>query len=125
MRARRPHEDRRVNPPELVRALDALRVRKTPYEWPGVAEANRRAAPGHEECGGCSGRRSDELELHLAFLGTTRQDAETPYKNIVALASTRATLHHVSYQTRAAGAIAAGRCGRVLRGILLGITGHG
>ena len=38
-----------VNPPELVRALDALRVRKTPYEVACLAEATRRAAPGHQE----------------------------------------------------------------------------
>src|SRR6266478_6415312 len=92
-----------VNPPELVRALDELRVRKTPYEVACLAEANRRAASGHDEL-----RRlfreadSSELALHLAFLGATRQDdAETPYKNIVALGKHAATLHHVSYEKRA------------------------
>jgi len=92
-----------VNPPHLVRALDALRVRKTPYEVACLAEANRRAASGHDEL-----RRlfrdadSSELALHLAFLGATRQDdAETPYKNIVALGKHAATLHHVSYEKRA------------------------
>ena len=92
-----------VNPPPLVRALDALRVRKTPYEVACLAEANRRAASGHDEL-----RRlfreadSSELALHLAFLGATRQDdAETPYKNIVALGKHAATLHHVSYEKRA------------------------
>jgi Xaa-Pro dipeptidase len=92
-----------TNPPELVRALDALRVRKTPYEVECLAEANRRAARGHDEL-----RRlfhegdSSELDLHLAFLGSTRQDdAETPYKNIVALGKHAATLHHVSYAKRA------------------------
>ena len=38
-----------VNPPDLVRSLDALRVRKTPYEVECLAEANRRAALGHDE----------------------------------------------------------------------------
>jgi Xaa-Pro dipeptidase len=92
-----------VNPPGLVRALDALRVRKTPYEIACLAEANRRAASGHEEL-----RRlfrdadSSELKLHLAFLGATQQDdAETPYKNIVALGKHAATLHHISYEKRA------------------------
>src|SRR5712691_11507417 len=76
-----------VNPPRLVAELDQLRVHKTPYEEECVAEANRRAAAGHQELrrlfagGDCA-----ELELHLAFLGVTRQDdADTPYKNIVAL----------------------------------------
>jgi Xaa-Pro dipeptidase len=92
-----------VNPPELVRTLDQLRVLKTPYEVECIAEANRRAAAGHEEL-----RKSfadadrSELELHLAFLRATRQDdAETPYKNIVAFDAHAATLHHVSYAKHA------------------------
>ncbi len=92
-----------VNPPALVRALDALRVHKTPYEVECLAEANRRAARGHEELRRLF-RDADraELELHLAFLGATRQDdAETPYKNIVALGKHAATLHHIAYQKRA------------------------
>src|SRR5467141_5236479 len=115
-----------VNPPELVRALDGLRVRKTPYEVACLAEANRRAAPGHEELRRLfRGADRSELELHLAFLGTTRQDdAETPYKNIVALGKHAATLHHVSYQKRAqpalsllvdAGACFAGYCSDITR----------
>lgn len=92
-----------VNPRELLVLLDELRVRKTPYEVECLAEANRRAARGHEEL-----RRlfrdgdHSELELHLAFLGATRQDdSETPYKNIVALDSHAATLHHIAYRKRA------------------------
>jgi Xaa-Pro dipeptidase len=47
-----------------------------------------------------AGDRS-ELDLHLAYLGATRQDdAETPYKNIVALDAHAATLHHISYEKR-------------------------
>jgi Xaa-Pro dipeptidase len=115
-----------TNPPELVRALDALRVRKTPYEVECLAEANRRAARGHEELRKLfhDADRS-ELELHLAFLGSTRQDdAETPYKNIVALGKHAATLHHISYEKRAqpaqsllvdAGACFAGYCSDVTR----------
>jgi Xaa-Pro dipeptidase len=115
-----------VNPPALVRALDGLRVYKTAYEVECLAEASRRAARGHEEL-----RRlfhdadRSELELHLAFLGTTRQDdAETPYKNIVALGKHAATLHHVSYAKRAqpaqsllvdAGACFAGYCSDITR----------
>ena len=38
-----------VNPPELVSTLDQLRVHKTSYEVECIAEANRRAAAGHEE----------------------------------------------------------------------------
>ena len=58
-----------VNPPALVRALDALRVYKTPYEVECLAEANRRAARGHEELRRLfQGADPSELQLHLAFL---------------------------------------------------------
>ena len=115
-----------VNPPALVQALDALRVRKTPYEVECLAEANRRAARGHEDLRRLF-RDADrsELELHLAFLGATRQDdTETPYKNIVALGKHAATLHHVSYAKKAqpaqsllldAGACFAGYCSDITR----------
>ena len=62
------------------------RTTKTAYEVACLAEANRRAALGHE-----SVRRAfaegghSELELHLLYLKTTNQDdPETPYKSIVA-----------------------------------------
>jgi Xaa-Pro dipeptidase len=92
-----------VNPLDLVATLDQLRVHKTPYEVECLAEANRRAAAGHEELRRLfAAADRSELELHLAFLGATRQDdAETPYKNIVALGAHAATLHHVSYAKRA------------------------
>jgi Xaa-Pro dipeptidase len=79
-------------------------VRKTEYEVFCLAEATRRAAPGHEQLRALfAGADRAELELHLAFLGATRQDdAETPYKNIVALGKHAATLHHVAYEKRAA-----------------------
>ena len=92
------------NPPALVAALEQLRVHKTPYEEECIAEANRRAAPGHQELQRmfASGDWA-ELDMHLAFLVATRQDdAEAPYKNIVALGAHSATLHHVSYSKRAA-----------------------
>ena len=115
-----------VNPPDLVRALDQLRVLKTPYEVECLAEANRRGARGHEELRRLfSGADRSELELHLAFLASTRQDdAETPYKNIVALGPHAATLHHVAYEKRArpaqsflldAGAAFAGYCSDITR----------
>jgi Xaa-Pro dipeptidase len=91
------------NPPQLIEALDQLRVLKTQYEVECLAEANRRAAAGHEELRKLfAGGDRAELELHLAFLGATRQDAyDTPYKNIVALGKHAATLHHVNYEKRA------------------------
>lgn len=115
-----------VNPPVLSGALDALRTTKTPYEIACLAEANRRAALGHEAVRRAfvGGERS-ELELHLAFLGATRQDdPETPYKNIVALGRNAAVLHHIGYgrdATRAAsilldaGATFLGYCSDITR----------
>ncbi len=88
-----------VNPEELVKQLDELRTRKTAYEVLCIAEANRRAAAGHRRVAEAflSGDHA-ELDLHLLFLAATRQDdPETPYKNIVALGSNAATLHHISY----------------------------
>jgi Xaa-Pro dipeptidase len=118
-------EERR-NPPALLAALDQLRVRKTEYEIECLAEATRRAAPGHDELRALfAGGDRSELELHLAFLGKTRQDdTETPYKNIVALGKHAATLHHISYEKRAApaqsmlldaGASFAGYCSDITR----------
>jgi Xaa-Pro dipeptidase len=92
--------DAAVTPPALLSALDALRIRKTQYEELCLAEANRCAAVGHKTLAHAfqSGAAS-ELDLHLLFLGATRQDAlATPYQNIVALNENAATLHHVSYR---------------------------
>jgi Xaa-Pro dipeptidase len=115
-----------INPPKLVAALDRGRILKTPYEIACLAEANRIAAIGHEAIRRAfEGGARSELELHLAFLGATRQDdQETPYKNIVALGRNGAVLHHVSYgrdATRAesllldAGATYLGYCSDITR----------
>jgi Xaa-Pro dipeptidase len=91
-----------INPPNLLGPLDRLRALKTPYEVACLAEANQRAAAGHDAVMGAfrAGVHS-ELELHLLFLSATYQDdPETPYKNIVALGPHAATLHHVSYDKR-------------------------
>jgi Xaa-Pro dipeptidase len=115
-----------VNPKPLVDALDRGRILKTPYEVVCLAEANRIAAVGHEAVRRAfEGGAHSELELHLAFLGATRQDdQETPYKNIVALGRNGAVLHHVSYgrdATRAAsllldaGATYLGYCSDITR----------
>lgn len=87
------------NPPALLERLDRGRTKKTRYEVACLAEANRLAALGHEAVRQAfAGGVHSELELHLVFLGATRQDdPETPYKNIVALDRNGAVLHHVSY----------------------------
>ncbi len=88
-----------LNPEVLVKALDDLRVTKTPYEVHCLREANRRAAVGHRRVAEAfrTGAAA-EIDLHLLFLAATRQDdPETPYKNIIALGPHAATLHHVTY----------------------------
>jgi Xaa-Pro dipeptidase len=95
----------REGPEALVKALDALRTTKTPYEIACIAEANARAQLGHDALRDAF-RAGDasELDLHLLFLKATRQDDwETPYKNIVALGENAATLHHVAYGRQARG----------------------
>ncbi|MGZ3407428.1 MAG: Xaa-Pro dipeptidase [Polyangia bacterium] len=117
-----------ANPPELMKALDRLRVHKTEYEIAAIDEANRIAAVGHRAVRDAfvGGDRS-ELELHLLYLAATSQDdPETPYKNIVALGENAATLHHISYRKQArarspesllldAGAACQGYCSDVTR----------
>lgn len=87
---------------QAIEDLDELRVRKTPYEVACLAEANARAAAGHERVRlAFASDDCSELELHLAYLSATAQDdPETPYKNIVALGHHAATLHHVAYGRR-------------------------
>ena len=125
-----------MNPATLVTELDRGRILKTPYEISCLAEANRIAALGHEAVRKAfEGGARSELELHLAFLGATKQDdQETPYKNIVALGRNGAVLHHVSYgrdATRAesllldAGACYLGYCSDITRTWARPVTGTG
>ena len=87
----------------LLTTLDQLRVQKTPYEVECLAQANRRAAEGHIALREAFLKGDEaELDLHLLYLGKTRQyDGDTPYQNIVALDKHAATLHHVSYAKKA------------------------
>jgi Xaa-Pro dipeptidase len=89
----------RLAPADLMRALDGTRVHKTAYEVTCHREANRRAAVGHIAVARAflDGTPS-ELDLHLLYLKETSQDdADAPYKGIVALDEHAATLHHVAY----------------------------
>lgn len=92
-----------INPTALTDALDATRICKTAYERECIAEANRRAALGHRALADAFARsEQSELQLHLLYLATTSQDdAETPYKNIVAMDEHAAVLHHVNYRRTA------------------------
>jgi Xaa-Pro dipeptidase len=91
--------DSAIVPDELSRRLDELRSRKSEYERACLAEANRRAARGHQVVlARFAAEQCSELELHLAYLEATLQDdPETPYKNVLAVGAHAATLHHVNY----------------------------
>ncbi len=94
--------DDRITPGALVKDLDTTRVHKSAYEVACHREANKRAAVGHTAAidAFTSGAHS-ELDLHLLYLKeTTQDDADTPYKGIVAKDEHAATLHHVAYSRR-------------------------
>ena len=94
------------NPERLMKEIDPLRARKTAYEAHCLRIANEIAAHGHRtlEEAFRDGDHS-ELDLHLAFLKATRQDAtDTPYTNIVAVAENSSILHHISYERNPRGA---------------------
>jgi len=96
----------RVNPADLLKELDGTRAKKTAYERLCLKEANRRACVGHDRVlDAFKDGDLSELQLHCLYLESTSQDDhETPYKSIVALGEHAATLHHVSYSKKAAGA---------------------
>jgi Xaa-Pro dipeptidase len=91
-----------INPPPLIAALDAVRAIKSSYEIECIAAANRVAANGHAglaEMFADAIQPLSELDLYLLYLvGTKQDDADTPYRSIVALDRNAAVLHHVRYQ---------------------------
>jgi Xaa-Pro dipeptidase len=114
-----------VNPPDVVGALHEQRTVKTPWEVACIEQASLRAARGHHAIAAAfdAGERS-ELALHLTYLAASQQDdADCPYKNIVALGAHGATLHHIDYQAVPeagsllvdAGARALGYCSDITR----------
>ncbi len=88
-----------INPGELVKKLDALRVFKSAYEIHCLTEASKVAARGHAQVAKLFAEgHFSELDLHLEYLRVTQQDStETPYGNIVAQGTNAAVLHHVHY----------------------------
>lgn len=92
--------DEDINPEQLIAALHEARVHKTDYEIECIARANQIGARGHRIVAEAFDRGvRSELALHLSFLAATGQDdPEAPYKNIVALGTHGAVLHHVNYR---------------------------
>ncbi|MBK9072467.1 MAG: Xaa-Pro dipeptidase [Myxococcales bacterium] len=93
------------NPQALIAAIHAIRTRKTPYELACMRVASERAVRGHIAARALfdADTNASELALHLAYLAASEQDdAQTPYKGIVALGEHAATLHYVNYKTTGA-----------------------
>jgi len=90
-----PHSGWRMNPGPLLSRLEQFRCRKTPYELARMASASLYGARGHLAAERAFRQGSAELDIHLAFLGASRQhEADLPYHSIVALNEHAATLHY-------------------------------
>ncbi|MBM6551542.1 Xaa-Pro dipeptidase [Marinomonas ostreistagni] len=84
----------------LATWLNFDRAIKTPYEITCIKQASVKAAKGHNAAKQAFLAGASELEIHLAYLQATQQDAtHTPYPNIVALNEHAAVLHYEQKQT--------------------------
>jgi len=90
-----PRADWPSNPPRLLAQLELARGRKTAYEVACMRRASRIGAQGHLAAERAFRAGASEFDIHMAFLGATRQnEAELPYGSIVALNEHGATLHY-------------------------------
>lgn len=84
-----------LNPEPFVRALNELRVQKTPYEIEQIKQANQIALKGHNAAKTAFSEGKSELQIHLAYLEAIGvADEHLPYHNIVALNQHSAILHY-------------------------------
>lgn len=90
-----PHAAWLVNPAPLLARLEQYRCRKTAYELACMRRASLSGARGHLAAEQAFRQGKAELDIHLAFLGASRQgEAGLPYDSIVALNEHAATLHY-------------------------------
>ena len=85
---------------EVMKMMDLIRTRKTPYAVASIQAATKIAAAGHYRLRDLflEGGPVSELDLHYEYLRTTRQtDFSVPYSDIVALGANAGILHHVHY----------------------------
>lgn len=91
-----------ILPEPIVKALDELRLFKTPYEVACLREANRLAVAGHQAAQAAFIGASSELDIQLAYLGASRQrESNVPYQNIVGLNTHAGVLHYQHYDLSA------------------------
>lgn len=89
-------------PEHIVRALDELRLFKTPYEIACIREANRLAIAGHQAAQAAFIGASGELDIQLAYLAASRQrESNVPYQNIIGLNEHAGVLHYQHYDLNA------------------------
>jgi Xaa-Pro dipeptidase len=82
-------------PEALVSTVDHARAAKTPWELACMRRASLRAASGHLAAEGAFRAGESEHGIQLAYLrATAHEDAELPYRNIVALDTHCAVLHY-------------------------------
>ncbi|GEN29332.1 Xaa-Pro dipeptidase [Halovibrio variabilis] len=89
-------------PERLLRALDELRLFKTPYEIACIREANRLAIAGHQAAQAAFIGAASELDIQLAYLTASRQrESHVPYQNIIGLNEHAGVLHYQHYALNA------------------------
>lgn len=91
-----------IQPEAVVKALDELRLFKTPYEIACIREANHLAIAGHQAAQAAFIGASSELDIQLAYLGASRQrESAVPYQNIIGLNEHAGVLHYQHYDLNA------------------------
>ncbi|MGP9766832.1 Xaa-Pro dipeptidase [Halomonas sp. AOP13-D3-9] len=91
-----------IQPEPVIKALDELRLFKTPYEIACLREANRLAIAGHQAAQAAFIGASAELDIQLAYLGASRQrESNVPYQNIIGLNEHAGVLHYQHYDLTA------------------------
>ena len=89
------------NPPDLLLALDELRVIKSAYEINCIREANRLAMAGHQAAHAAFAGASSELDIQLAYLAASRQrEFQVPYSNIIGMNQHAGVLHYQHYEVQ-------------------------
>lgn len=82
-------------PEALLWAVDHARAQKTPWELACLRRASARAVAGHVAAEAAFRAGESEYGIQLAYLrATAHEDAELPYRNIVALDRHCAVLHY-------------------------------
>lgn len=86
------------NPPALVRAVEATRVRKTDYEIVCLEQATAMAARGHKAARAAFIDGASEFDISLAWQQATGQrEVEAPYHSIIGLNDHAGVLHYQHY----------------------------